>query len=88
MFKIGTIINYYDKIGIAIVKLSANLTVGDNIRVFKDGKLVLEQRVTSIQSNYTKIPFAKAKDVVALTLNEKVQKGSEVFRLGQLGTSS
>ena len=37
MFKIGKVINYYEKIGITIVKLSAPLSVGDKIKFYKDG---------------------------------------------------
>ena len=38
--------------------------------------------------NQKNIPFANSKDVVALVLDEKVQKGSEVYKTSQLGTSS
>ena len=39
MFKIGKVINYYEKIGITIIALTGNLTLGDKIKVFKDGVL-------------------------------------------------
>jgi hypothetical protein len=88
MFKIGKVINYYEKIGITIVKLSASLSVGDKIKFYKDGELILYQQIDRIIMNQKNIPFANPHDVVALVLNDKVQKGSEVYKTGQLGTSS
>ncbi|MEK7536510.1 MAG: hypothetical protein AAB559_01855 [Patescibacteria group bacterium] len=88
MFKIGKVINYYEKIGITIVKLSAPLSVGDKIKFYKDGELILYQQIERIIMNQKNIPFANSKDVVALVLDEKVQKGSEVYKTSQLGTSS
>jgi hypothetical protein len=85
MFKVGKVLNYYEKIGITIIQLTAGLTVGDNIKIYKDGELVLYQKVDSIIMNQKDIPFAKSGDVIALVLNEKIKKGSEVFRIGQLG---
>ena len=80
MFKIGQVINYYEKIGISVIELTGNLTVGDTIKIYKDGELILTQRVDQIVMNQLSVPFAKREDVIALQLNEKVQKGSEVYR--------
>ena len=88
MFKIGKVLNYYQKINITIVELSGNLTVGDKIKVYKDGKLVLYQKIDKIIANQKNIPFAKTGDVVALELNEEVQKGSDIFREGRMGIGS
>lgn len=88
MFKVGKVIRYYEKIGVTIVELSSNLTVGDKIKVFKDGREILSQSIDAIKVNQENLPFAKAGDVVALILNDKVQKGSEIFRLGELGVRS
>lgn len=88
MFKIGKVINYYEKIGITIVKLSASLSVGDKIKFYKDGELILYQQIDRIIMNQKNIPFANPHDVVALVLNDKVQKGTEVYKTGQLGASS
>lgn len=88
MFKIGKVINFYEKIGITIVSLSGNLAVGDTIKIFKDGEEILSQSVDKIILDRQNIPFAKAGDVVGLLLDvsKKIQKGSEVYRQGVLGT--
>lgn len=91
MFKVGKVINFYKKIGITIVELSGSLTVGDKIKVYKDGECILTQKIEEIIIDQKRVPFAKSKDVVALVLindDQKIQKGAEIFRLGQLGTGS
>lgn len=88
MFKIGKVINYYEKIGVAVISITGNLTVGDTIKIYKDGEEKLLHEVQKILINQQSIPFAKPGDVIGLILNEKVQKGSEVYRVGQLGSSS
>ncbi len=86
MFKVGKVLNYYPKIEKTIVSLTGDLTIGDKIKIYKDGELILYQEVDKIILNQKSVDFAKAKDVIALELNEKIQKGSEVFRIGSLGT--
>lgn len=88
MFKIGKVINFYEKIGFTIIELNGNLTVGDKIKVYKDGECKLTQKIDTIVMNQQNVPFAKQGDVIALALDEKIQKGSEVFRLGELGARS
>lgn len=88
MFKIGKVINYYEKIDITIVKLSASLSVRDKIKFYKDGELVLYQQIDRIIMNQKDVPFANPQDVVALVLNEKIQKGTEVYKTSRLGTST
>lgn len=88
MFRIAKVINHYNKIGVTIVKLSGSLFVGDKIKFYKDGELVLYQQIDRIIMNQKDVPFANPQDVVALVLNEKIQKGTEVYKTSQLGTST
>lgn len=92
MFKVGKVLNYYQKINVTIVELSGSLTVGDKIKVYRDGECILTQKIDEIIMNQVKVPFAKLGDVVALSLIIddvcKIQKGSEIFRLGELGIRS
>lgn len=92
MFKVGKVINYYKGIDVLIIQLSSGLSVGDKIRVYKNGEEIFVKKVDKILVNNQKIPFAKSQDVVALSLEdvgeekEKIQKGSEVYREGTVGT--
>ncbi len=85
MFRVGKVLNCYQKIGVTIVEISGSLTVGDKIKIYKDGECLLTQEITEIRVNQTKIPFAKPKDVVALVLINEVPKGSEIYKISQLG---
>lgn len=92
MFKVGKVINYYKGIDVLIIQLSSGLSVGDKIRLYKNGEEILVKKVDKILVNNQNIPFAKSQDVVALSLEdvgeekEKIQKGSEVYREGTVGT--
>jgi sulfate adenylyltransferase subunit 1 (EFTu-like GTPase family) len=88
MFKVGKVINYLEKIGITLVEVSGILSVGDTIKVYQDGEEILVQKIDRILINQKPVDMANPKDVIALQLNGKVQKNSEVYRLSQLGTSS
>jgi len=81
-FKIGKVTHYYDKIGVAIVELDANLTVGDKIKFTRGGENLFEQAVKSIQVEHEKIEKAGKGDVVGLKTKEAVKEGAEVYKVG------
>lgn len=85
MFRVGKVINYYDAIGITIVELSSTLAVGDTIKIYKDGQEILVQEIDEILINQKSVVSANPKDVVALHLNAKIKKESEVYKIGNLG---
>ena len=81
MFKVGTVTHYYDKIQVAIVKLSGTLSVGDKI-AFKDGGEVLfEQKVESIQVEHNKLDSAGSGEIIGLKVDKSVSAGIEIFKL-------
>ncbi len=59
MKKIGTVTHYYGNIGVAIIELSAKLSVGDMIK-FESGGNEFEQKVESMQVEHKDIEAAKA----------------------------
>lgn len=78
--RIGVIDHYYDKIGVAVVKLEAGkLKVGDKIKI-KDGtgNELLEQEVTSMQIDGKNIDSAKKGDDFGMKIDKKVKEGYEV----------
>lgn len=78
--KIGVIDHYYDKIGVAVVKLEAGkLKVGDKIKVFdREGNELFEQEVASMQINGDDIKEAKKGDDFGMKIDQKVKDGYEV----------
>lgn len=85
MFKVGKVINYYEKIGVTIVELSGSLAVGDTIKIYKDGEEVLVQKINEILLNQKSVVSAERHDMVALHLNANVKKESEVYKVSLLG---
>lgn len=81
MFKVGKVIHYYDKLGVAIVELDGALSVGDRIKFVRGGEDLFEQEVTSIQMEHKKVDSAKKGDVVGLKADEAVKESTEVFKI-------
>ena len=88
MFKIGKVINHYEKIGVTVVELTGNLAVGDVIKIYKDGEEILEQKTEEILLNQKSVVSADRGDVIALHLNANVKKESEVYKVSVLGIRS
>jgi translation elongation factor EF-1alpha len=74
---IGKVIHWYDKIGVAVVKLGKSLKVGDSIKV-KHGDSEFEEEITSMQLNHEPIKSGKKGDEVAIKLSRKASVGSEI----------
>ena len=81
MLKIGEVTHYYDKISVAIVNLQSDIFVGQKIKFVEDGKDVLEQVVESIQIEHKKVSSATKGDVIGLKINEKVNEGTEIYKV-------
>mgnify|MGYP001595777577 CR=1 FL=1 len=77
MKKVGTVTHYYGKIGVAIVKLSGTLKVGDRIK-FENGT-ELEQTADSIQIEHEQIEKAKKGDVIGLKVEQKANERATVY---------
>jgi len=74
---VGKVIHWYDKIGVAVVKLGKGLKVGDSIKV-KHGDSEFGDEVSSIQLNHEPIKSGKKGDEVAIKLSQKASVGSEI----------
>jgi translation elongation factor EF-1alpha len=80
-FKVGDVTHYYDKIGVAIVELDANLAVNDKIKFVRGGEDLFEQDVKSMQIEHDKIESAGKGDTIGLKVDEEVKEGAEVFKV-------
>lgn len=77
--QIGKIIHYYDKIGVAVVRLEGTLKTGDSIHV--KGKISdFEQKVESLQLDHKDAASAKKGEEVAVKLNERAKEGDVVYK--------
>jgi translation initiation factor IF-2 len=79
--KVGEVVHYYDKIGVAVVKLEGDLHKGDKIRFEQGEENKFEQDVESMQNEHNNIDSANAGQEIAIKVNEEVKKGTEVYKV-------
>lgn len=80
-FKVGKITHYYDKIGVAVLELDADLAVGDKIKFIRGGEDLFEQTVESMQIEHEQIQQAKKGETVGLRVDQEVKESAEVYKV-------
>lgn len=76
--QVGTVTHWYDKLGVAVVKLTGKLAKGARIKV-KKGEEEFEDTVTSLQIDHKDVAAAKKGDDAAMKLSQKAKEGSGIF---------
>ena len=80
--KIGTVTDYYAKIGVAAVRLTdGDLQIGDRIR-FRGYTTDFTQSVESLQIEHQAVPRAERGSEVALKVRQRVRRHDQVLRVG------
>jgi putative protease len=77
---IGHVTHYYNHIGVAVLKLSNQLKVGDAIHILGHTS-DFDQFVSSLEIRHHKILTGKPGDDVALRVDEAVREKDEVYRV-------
>lgn len=75
---IGRVTHYYDKIGVAVLSLTAELKINDTIQILGH-TTDLVQKVNSLEIDHRKIQSAGPKVEVALKVDEPVHEGDKIF---------
>lgn len=78
---IGEVVHYFSNIGVAVMKLSAGLAIGDTIRIVGGEGTDFNQIVDSMEVDRKKIEKAKKGDEVGLKVSEKVREGYKVYKV-------
>ena len=79
--KIGTVIHYWSKVGVAGVKVTdGELRVGDTIRV-KGHTSDFTQQVESLQVGNQSVDFARTGDDIGIKVAEHAREHDEVFKV-------
>jgi len=78
--KVGEVTQYWGKIGVAGIKLTAALSQGDTIRI-KGATTDFEQIVDSMQIEHQNIETAKKGQEIGLKVKEKVRRGDTVYKV-------
>jgi putative protease len=79
--KIGKVTHFYNKIGVAIIELSAKLVVGETIKFLRQGKELFTQVVSSIQIEHQSVQEAKKGEIIGLKVDQPVKEGGEVYKV-------
>jgi len=77
--QIGKVVHYYDKIGVAVVKLDKKLKVGDKVKLTY-GEDSFEQQVSSMQLDHKPINEGSRGDEVAIKVDKSAKEGTVVVR--------
>ena len=79
--KIGVVIHYWSKIGVAGLKITdGELNVGDTIHI-KGHTSEFTQRVDSMQIENQKVEVARAGDEIGLEVADHAREHDEVFKV-------
>ncbi|MEM3208549.1 MAG: U32 family peptidase C-terminal domain-containing protein [Candidatus Micrarchaeaceae archaeon] len=76
---VGKITHYYNKIGVAVVELSAKIRVGERIIVEGPG-VSFEQTVESMQAEHVDIREANPGESIGLKVSSPVKEGYKIYR--------
>jgi putative protease len=79
--KLGKITHYFDKIKVAVIKLSDALSVGEAIRIEGGESTNFKQKVVSMEINGEKVKKAPKGKQVGVKVKEKVRDGYKVFKV-------
>lgn len=78
--EVGKVMHYYSKIGVAVVNLTNELKIGDEILI-RGKSTELRQKVESMQIEHKNVEIAKAGQSIGLKVNEKVKEGDIVYKI-------
>lgn len=75
---VGKVIHYYDRLGVAVVKLEKTLKAGDEVKLVK-GDESFNQTIESMQLEHAPVNEGKAGSEVAIKVNQKAKDGTLVY---------
>ena len=77
---VGKITHYFDKIGVAVVELTAVLEQGDTICI-ESGPNTFEQAVESMQVEHKNVAVAEKGTSIGMKVAQKVKPGDKVYKV-------
>lgn len=75
---VGKVIHYYDKIGVAVIKLSKSLKVKDNVK-FVHGENEFTQLIESMQLEHVQVESGKKGQEIAVKVDRETKSGTQVY---------
>jgi hypothetical protein len=80
-YKVGKVVGYLEKLGMALVELQNDLVIGEKIKFVLGRDELFVQKVEIIQKDHKKIDAARPNDVIGLKTDEKVEMGTEIYKV-------
>lgn len=78
--KVGTVKDYFAKVGVAGIDVTGHLKVGDTIHI-QGHTSDFEQVVESMQVEHEQVEEAGAGDAIGIKVSERCRDGDTVFRV-------
>lgn len=78
--RIGRISHYFAKLEVGVVRLTADIRVGDTLR-FSGHGVDFQQAVTSMQLDHVPVETASSGTEVAMKVEQRVREGTQVYRI-------
>ncbi len=78
---IGEITHYFSNISVGIIKLSAPLAIGDEIRIVGGESTDFNQEVKSMQIDHKEVKKAKKGDGIGVKVSEQIREGYKVYKV-------
>lgn len=78
--EIGRVTNYFSKIGVAVIDLTAPLKLGDEVRI-RGGTRDFQQRVESMHVEHQPVEEAAPSQEIALKLDQKARVNDKVYKV-------
>jgi len=78
---VGKVSHYFSNIDVAVIKLSAPLSQGDEIRIMGGEATDFNQKISSMQADHKAVKRAKKGNSVGVKMKEKVREGYKVFKV-------
>lgn len=77
---VAVVTHYYNKIGVAVVKVAKPLKIGDKIKIVgRDYEFV--QQISSIQFEHQSIREAKKGEAVGLKVDQPVREKDKLYKV-------
>jgi translation initiation factor IF-2 len=80
--RVGAVEQFFDRIGVVAITLSAGLKVGDIIEIGREDDAI-RQRISSMQIHRKDVLEAYEGDSVGIKLKHPVDVGSDVYLIGE-----
>ncbi|MBI2673689.1 MAG: hypothetical protein HYX23_00160 [Candidatus Zambryskibacteria bacterium] len=75
---IGKVVHFYDKLGVAVVRLNKALKVGSQVNI-RRGDQEFTDTVASMQLDHKSVKSGKKGEEVAIKVSQPVKEGAEIY---------